>query len=92
MRGAFSYSSFFHSSLSFPKHIIFELYSQPALFAEREATLPGDIESRYFVEAAAKALEVLESFDSPEEELSIMEVARRVGMTYSSTFRRARHA
>jgi len=30
---------------------------------------------------------VLESFDSPEEELSIMEVARRVGMTYSSTFR-----
>jgi ribose transport system substrate-binding protein len=49
--------------------------------------LPGDIESRYFVEAAAKALEVLESFDSPEEELSIMEVARRVGMTYSSTFR-----
>jgi ribose transport system substrate-binding protein len=47
----------------------------------------ADIESRYFVEAAAKALEVLESFDSPEEELSIMEVARRVGMTYSSTFR-----
>jgi ribose transport system substrate-binding protein len=49
--------------------------------------LQGDIESRYFVEAAAKALEVLESFDSPEEELSIMEVARRVRMTYSSTFR-----
>lgn len=45
------------------------------------------IESRYFVEAAAKALEVLESFDSPEEELSIMEVARRVGLTYSSAFR-----
>lgn len=46
-----------------------------------------DIQSRYFVEAAAKALEVLESFDSPEEELTIMEVARRVGLTYSSTFR-----
>lgn len=46
-----------------------------------------EIDPRYFVEAAAKALEVLESFDSPEEELSIMEVAHRVGMTYSSTFR-----
>jgi len=49
--------------------------------------LTDDTESRYFVEAAAKALEVLESFDSLEEELSIMEVARRVGLTYSSTFR-----
>jgi len=49
--------------------------------------LERDTQSRYFVEAAAKALEVLESFDSPEEELTITEVARRVGMTYSSTFR-----
>src|SRR5947207_2338790 len=53
----------------------------------RRRLLTDDIESRYFVAAAAKALEVLESFDSLEEELSIMEVARRVGLTYSSTFR-----
>jgi len=47
----------------------------------------GDVESRYFVEAAAKVLDVLESFTAPEEELSISEVARRTGSTYSSAFR-----
>jgi ribose transport system substrate-binding protein len=45
------------------------------------------IDSRYFVEAAAKVLEVLESFDSPEEELAASEIARRVGISYSSAFR-----
>lgn len=44
-------------------------------------------EPRYFVEAAAKALEVLESFDSYEEQISISEAARRVGIPYSSAFR-----
>lgn len=63
------------------------LYSRLILRANWRTVLEGDIESRYFVEAAAKVLEVLESFDSPEEELSIMEVARRVRITYSSTFR-----
>ncbi|SRR5581483_3605180 len=47
----------------------------------------SEVESRYFVEAAAKILDVLESFTSPEEELSITEVARRTGSTYSSAFR-----
>jgi ribose transport system substrate-binding protein len=45
------------------------------------------IEARYFVAAAAKALEVLESFDRLEEELTIGEVARRVGIPYSSALR-----
>ena len=45
------------------------------------------IDPRYFIEAAAKALEVLESFDSPEEELTASEIARRVGISYSSAFR-----
>jgi ribose transport system substrate-binding protein len=49
--------------------------------------LPEGIDPRYFVEAAAKALEVLESFDSPEEELTASEIARRVGISYSSAFR-----
>ena len=46
-----------------------------------------EIDSRYFVEAAAKTLDVLESFGSGADELSIIEVARRVGVTYSSAFR-----
>jgi ribose transport system substrate-binding protein len=49
--------------------------------------LKDGIDSRYFVEAVAKALEVLESFDSDEEELTISEVGRRVGVPYSSAFR-----
>ncbi len=44
-------------------------------------------DTRYFVEAAAKVLEVLESFDSYEEELTASEVARRAGIPYSSAFR-----
>jgi ribose transport system substrate-binding protein len=46
-----------------------------------------DIEARYFVEAAAKVLDVLDSFSSAGEELSITEIARRTGSTYSSAFR-----
>lgn len=46
-----------------------------------------EIDPRYFVEAAAKTLDVLESFGSGADELSITEVARRVGVTYSSAFR-----
>jgi ribose transport system substrate-binding protein len=46
-----------------------------------------DDSSRYFVETAARVLDVLESFSSEEEELSITEVARRSGVTYSSAFR-----
>ena len=46
-----------------------------------------DTDPRYFVEAAAKALEVLESFGSYEEELTITEVVRRVGISYNAAFR-----
>jgi len=46
-----------------------------------------DLEKRYFVEAAAKALDVLESFDTFEEELTVLEVARRARVSYSSAFR-----
>jgi ribose transport system substrate-binding protein len=46
-----------------------------------------NVESRYFVEAAAKLLDVLESFTSPEEELSATEIAARTGLSYSSAFR-----
>lgn len=42
---------------------------------------------RYFVEAAAKALGILETFTRDEQELSIAEAARRCRMTYSSAFR-----
>ncbi len=45
------------------------------------------IESRYFVETAAKVLDVLETFNSEQESLSITEIARRTGLTYSSAFR-----
>lgn len=45
------------------------------------------VESRYFVEAAAKALDVLESFSGFDEELTTSEIVRRVGLTYCSTFR-----
>ncbi len=45
------------------------------------------IERRYFVEAAAKVLDVLESFDTGEDELTVTEVARRASVTYSSAFR-----
>jgi ribose transport system substrate-binding protein len=41
----------------------------------------------YFVDAVARTLDVLESFDTPEEELSIMEVARRVDINYASAYR-----
>jgi ribose transport system substrate-binding protein len=46
----------------------------------------GD-ESRYFVEMAARTLDVLESFDSYEEELTIREVARRVDIPYTCALR-----
>jgi ribose transport system substrate-binding protein len=49
--------------------------------------MESEVETRYFVEAAAKILDVLECFNSPAEELSITEVARRTGTTYSSAFR-----
>ncbi len=49
--------------------------------------MTADVESRYFVEAAAKLLDVLESFSSQDEELSITDVARRTNLTYSSAFR-----
>ena len=45
------------------------------------------IEARYFVETAAKVLDVLETFNSEQESLSITEIARRTGLTYSSAFR-----
>ncbi len=45
------------------------------------------IEPRYFVETAAKVLDVLETFNSEQESLSITEIARRTGLTYSSAFR-----
>lgn len=45
------------------------------------------IERRYFVDSAAKVLDVLDSFGDSVEELSITEVARRAGLTYSSAFR-----
>ena len=45
------------------------------------------VESRYFVEAAAKALDVLESFNGLDEELTTSEIVRRVGLTYCSAFR-----
>jgi ribose transport system substrate-binding protein len=45
------------------------------------------IESKYFVEAAAKLLDVLESFSNHEEELSTTEVAARTGLGYTSAFR-----
>jgi ribose transport system substrate-binding protein len=49
--------------------------------------LSTEVENRYFVEAAAKALDVLESFNGVQEELSISEIVRRVGVTYCSAFR-----
>ncbi len=49
--------------------------------------MSADLERRYFVEAAAKALDVLESFNGFQEELSISEIVRRVGLNYCSAFR-----
>lgn len=43
--------------------------------------------SRYFVEAAAKTLDILESFADNSEQLSITEVARRAKLPYTSAFR-----
>lgn len=45
------------------------------------------IQPRYFVEAVAKALDILECFDSPNEELSASEVARRARIPFTSAFR-----
>jgi ribose transport system substrate-binding protein len=42
---------------------------------------------RYFVEAAAKTLDVLESFADTAEQLSITEIARRAQLPYTSAFR-----
>jgi ribose transport system substrate-binding protein len=42
---------------------------------------------RYFIEAVAKTLEVLESFSDNTEQLSIMEIARRTKLPYTSAFR-----
>jgi ribose transport system substrate-binding protein len=44
-------------------------------------------ESRYYVESAAKLLDVLDSFTHHEEELSITEIAARSGLSYGSAFR-----
>jgi ribose transport system substrate-binding protein len=49
--------------------------------------MSASLDSRYFVESAAKALDVLESFDTMEEDLTITEVARRSAITYCSAFR-----
>ena len=49
--------------------------------------MKSEVESRYFVDAASKVLDVLESFSSTDEELSITDVARRTHLTYSSAFR-----
>lgn len=46
-----------------------------------------EIQSKYFVEAAAKLLDVLECFTSHDEELSATEVAARTGLSYTSAFR-----
>jgi ribose transport system substrate-binding protein len=42
---------------------------------------------RYFIEAVAKTLDVLESFSDNAEQLSIMEIARRTKLPYTSAFR-----
>jgi len=42
---------------------------------------------RYFIEAAAKTLDVLESFTDNTEQLSITEIARRTKLPYTSAFR-----
>lgn len=49
--------------------------------------MSAEVERRYFVEAAAKALDVLESFNGFQEELSISDIVRRVGLNYCSAFR-----
>lgn len=49
--------------------------------------MSNEVERRYFVEAAAKALDVLESFNGFDEELTTSEIVRRVGLTYCSAFR-----
>jgi ribose transport system substrate-binding protein len=46
-----------------------------------------EVKSRYYVEAAAKLLDVLDSFTHHEEELSITEIATRAGLSYGSAFR-----
>jgi ribose transport system substrate-binding protein len=42
---------------------------------------------RYFIEAAAKTLDVLETFSDNAEQLSITEIARRAKLPYTSAFR-----
>jgi DNA-binding MarR family transcriptional regulator len=54
---------------------------------ERANSSHNKVESRYFVETAARVLDILESFASPYEPLSITEIARRTNLTYSSAFR-----
>jgi ribose transport system substrate-binding protein len=46
----------------------------------------GD-KNRYFIEAAAKTLDVLESFTDNTEQLSITEIAKRAKLPYTSAFR-----
>jgi len=46
-----------------------------------------DDKHRYFIEAAAKTLDVLESFTDNTEQLSITEIARRAKLPYTSAFR-----
>ena len=43
--------------------------------------------NKYFVEVVAKALDVLDAFDKAETELTLSEVARRVNLSASHTFR-----
>ncbi|HXN22803.1 MAG TPA: substrate-binding domain-containing protein [Candidatus Dormibacteraeota bacterium] len=45
------------------------------------------VKPRYFIEAAAKTLDVLETFTDNVEQLSITEVARRAKLPYTSAFR-----
>lgn len=42
---------------------------------------------RYFIEAAAKTLDVLESFTDNTEQLSVTEIAQRAKLPYTSAFR-----
>lgn len=42
---------------------------------------------RYFVPVVSKALDILEAFQSPKEELSLEEVIRRTGMAHGTAYR-----
>jgi ribose transport system substrate-binding protein len=47
----------------------------------------GDGNGKYFVEVVAKALDVLDTFRRPEDEITLSEVAKRAGLSPSYAFR-----